>query len=68
MLRWILLFFCKSKLKTEYKNVFEDILKSIDKKKYKENRDFIIQVLSYYIEKGNFTDMQKRAIKRAANG
>lgn len=68
MLRYILLFFCKSKLDSEHKDVFEDAIKSLEKNRYKQNRDFIIQVLSYYIENKKFTDIQKRAIKRAANG
>ena len=67
MLRLILVVFCKSKLNGEYSDVFKRILKAIDKSRYDRNRDFIIQCLRYYIEKGSFTHPQMDAIKRIAD-
>lgn len=67
MLRLILVFFCKSKLNGEYSDVFKHIIKAIDKSKYNRNRDFIVQCLVYYIEKGGFTQSQIDAIKRVSD-
>lgn len=68
MLRLILIFFCKSKLEGDDSRVFANIIKAIRKERYKSNRDFIIQCLSYYIDNGFFTESQKAAIERAVNG
>lgn len=67
VLRFILVFFCKSKLNGEYSDVFKDILKAIDKSRYDRNKDFIVQCVKYYIEKGSFTQSQIDAIKRVSN-
>ena len=45
------------------------MLKAIDDKdSYKKNKSFIVQLTNYYREKGMFTPLQNKAVRRVLNG